>query len=767
MFASRRIVLATVTLSIICVAPASATQPLLIGPTGPATTPVEPAPAAPALSEKRAQNAEQLRVAQLKLNANGATDKNAAQELAYFQTREAVLAQQEAVNQQIKDYTARKAKLETQLKTPVTDARPCTFSELDRLKDDLASDQARSALLADKVETATANRDRAQSTLDDCQLKFQQAQAAFEKDKASASAVELASAAARAKRELELATDTLSLRKSELVRDQLAVEVQNLNKRLHEEQVSRLTPLVTFTSADYQAQVDDIKKQQDTATDSLKQTATKLRDIEIEINEAKKKLEAASPADRAVITEQVTSLWRTKQRLTEENDSYSQRLQQLNQLKTAWDRRYELATSKPDPNDQQVFLKLKTEKKETQRELDELASALRIQILTMKDLRNQLISVTKKETAAANGPANVGLFIAVQRAQLEETLRIYDQKLEMVDSARRVHEKLMDELNASLQKMTATTVALSAWYQIKTIWDCPLFRVGGDHTLVTVGMALKGVVTLVVGWLISRFASVLVAYRLLKRFHLSKDATSAIRSLVYYSMLFAVALESMRMVNIDLTAFTILGGALAIGVGFGSQALINNFIGGLIMLAERPVRLGERIIFGNMDGIVEDVGFRCTKLRTSSDHLLTIPNSTLVNESIENIDRRRTIRRKMNLAVTYNISREELAAAVQAVRDILEEKDIRELIHPIIGFEEYPPRVYFSDFAAESLNIQVVYWYAKVDWWSYMEHCERVNFRIMEEFERLGIEFAFPSKTSFVTHTKKPQGMGRDGSVAA
>ena len=172
-----------------------------------------------------------------------------------------------------------------------------------------------------------------------------------------------------------------------------------------------------------------------------------------------------------------------------------------------------------------------------------------------------------------------------------------------------------------------------------------------------------------------------------------------------------------------LTAFTILGGALAIGVGFGSQALINNFIGGLIMLAERPVRLGERITFGDIDGVVEDVGFRCTKLRTQTDHLVTIPNSTLVNESIENIDRRRTIRRAMNVAVTYNISRELLAEGVQAIRDILEEKEIRERIHPIVGFEEISPRVYFSDFAAESLNIQVAYWYAPVDPAAYVEHC--------------------------------------------
>src|SRR5262249_56300606 len=130
---------------------------------------------------------------------------------------------------------------------------------------------------------------------------------------------------------------------------------------------------------------------------------------------------------------------------------------------------------------------------------------------------------------------------------------------------------------------------------------------------------IVSVTTVGVGWMLSRFMSVVVAYRVLKRFKLSKDASSAIRALVFYCSLSGVVLQAMHMVNIDLTAFTILGGALAIGVGFGSQALINNFIGGLIMLAERPVRLGERITFGGTDGVVEDVGFRCTKVRTSSD----------------------------------------------------------------------------------------------------------------------------------------------------
>jgi MscS family membrane protein len=155
-------------------------------------------------------------------------------------------------------------------------------------------------------------------------------------------------------------------------------------------------------------------------------------------------------------------------------------------------------------------------------------------------------------------------------------------------------------------------------------------------------------------------------------------------------------------------------------------------------------------MFGNYDGVVEEVGFRCTKLRTMTDHLVTIPNSTLVNDSIENAARRRTIRRLLDITITYDTPRERIAAAVQAIRDILEEKDIREKIHPIVGFEELPPRVHFNEFKADSLNIQVLYWYAPPEWWEYMEHCERVNYRIMEEFERLGVEFAFPSRTIYL-----------------
>lgn len=761
----RAIVIALTCLVVGCDSTAHA-QPLLLGPAEPKpATPVTPAPAPQALTDERTQNSEHLRLAQRKLEANGGADKAAAREVAYLQARDAILAQRAAVEQQIKDLNSRKVRIETQLKAPEASEKQPTFTDLDRMKDDLSTAQAKAALLADRFDTATSSRDRAQSALDESQVKSHHAQAALESGKGGPKAAELAKAAEEARQDAELAAEVLMLRKSEVNRDQLARDVQQLTVKLQQERVTRTTPLVTFSEVDYQEQVDNIKKLQNEAKERLSQAESDLRTSEAARTELKSQVESATGEAKALATEKLTVLWRTRQRANEEIDALSQQLQQLSQLETAWTRRYELVRVKRDPGDQEVYQQLKTQQKQTRQILDELSAGQRIQILTMQNLRNDLTSLSKKVSDAAKSSAEVQGYIQEQQAQLEETIRINDQRIVSIESSRRVHEKLLAELNEQLKALTPKAVALGAWYQFKQVWDYSY--TSAEKGPITVGMTIMAIATLAIGWMSARFLSVFVAYRILKRFKLSKDATSAIRSLVFYCMLIAVVMQAMRTVNIDLTAFTILGGALAIGVGFGSQALINNFVGGLIMLAERPVRLGERIKFGGTDGIVEDVGFRCTKLRTSSDHLLTIPNSTLVNESIENIDRRRTIRRKLTIPVTYNVSHAAMKSAVEAVRNVLEEKDIRERIHPIIGFEEHPPKVFFSDFAAESLNIEIAYWYSPADWWGYMEHSQRVNFRIMDEFEKLGIDFAFPSKTAFVKGGKKLPGSGRDSSSFA
>lgn len=437
----------------------------------------------------------------------------------------------------------------------------------------------------------------------------------------------------------------------------------------------------------------------------------------------------------------------------------SRQLQRLADMRLAWNERFQLATHKLDSTDEETWGKLKDWQKATQDSLDTLTADTRSQILRMVELRSKLVTVGKKAEDAKSGPPEAVQWIDKQRNYLEETLRVYENNMLALEGSRRVEEKLLAEIGVNTDTLSPTQLALGTLYNIKQIWDYELFNFfdGTRNHPVYVSTVAFGLAMFVGGLVMSRIGSAFVANRLLRRFRLSRDASTAIRTLTFYALVSIVVVYTLSALYVPLTAFTIFGGAIAIGVGFGSQAVINNFIGGLIMMAERPVRIGERIVFGNHDGVVEEVGLRSTILRTGQDHLVTIPNSTLVHESIENVGRRRTINRKFAVNIGYETPREKILEAVKAIRAILEEPGIREPIHPVVSLEKLPPRVYFHEYNSDSLSIQIVYWYGPPNYWDYMAHAERVNLRIFEEFERLGVSFASSAKTVYIATDSRPQ----------
>jgi len=196
-------------------------------------------------------------------------------------------------------------------------------------------------------------------------------------------------------------------------------------------------------------------------------------------------------------------------------------------------------------------------------------------------------------------------------------------------------------------------------------------------------------------------------------------------------------------------------GIAGLAVSLAAQDSLKNLFGSVTILLDRPFHVGERIIYGGYDGTVEEIGFRSTKVRTLTGNLVSIPNSIIVNNAVENVGRRASIRRIMNVTITYDTPREKIEQAVAILRAILEEEGIREPIHPTIDGAELWPRVYFNDYNAESLNIFLIYWYAPPAWWDYMDHAQKLNLRIFEEFEKAGIEFAFPTQTLYLAGDPK------------
>lgn len=194
------------------------------------------------------------------------------------------------------------------------------------------------------------------------------------------------------------------------------------------------------------------------------------------------------------------------------------------------------------------------------------------------------------------------------------------------------------------------------------------------------------------------------------------------------------------------TIITGLGvGGLA--VALAAQETIKNFFGSMVIFADKPFELGERIKVGGHDGTIEEVGFRSTRIRRLDGHLVTCPNGELANQMIENVAKRPFIRRIMNVTITYDTPPDKMQEALDILKDILKDHEGMD--------EEFPPRIFFNDYNTSSLNILVIYWYHPPEYWKYLEHAEYVNMELLKRYNEAGIEFAFPTQTLYVNGLEK------------
>jgi len=191
-------------------------------------------------------------------------------------------------------------------------------------------------------------------------------------------------------------------------------------------------------------------------------------------------------------------------------------------------------------------------------------------------------------------------------------------------------------------------------------------------------------------------------------------------------------------------------GIAGIAISLAAQDSLKNLFGSITILFDQPFQIGDRISYKGFDGVVKEIGFRSTKVQTGAGNLVTIPNSNIVNDPVENIGVRKSIRRILNVTITYDTPPEKIREGIDILRGILEEPDLREPIHATIDGDEFPPRVYFNDYNPDSLNLFVIYWFAPPAYWDYLEHAQKLNLRIFEEFSKAGIDFAFPTQTLYL-----------------
>ncbi|MFA7237556.1 MAG: mechanosensitive ion channel family protein [Phycisphaeraceae bacterium] len=199
-------------------------------------------------------------------------------------------------------------------------------------------------------------------------------------------------------------------------------------------------------------------------------------------------------------------------------------------------------------------------------------------------------------------------------------------------------------------------------------------------------------------------------------------------------------------------------GIAGLAVSLAAQDSLKNLFGSFTIFLDQPFLVGSVIKYQGELGTIEEIGFRSTKLRTLDGSVITIPNSTIVNEAVENVGLRPYIKRTINVTITYDTPPEKIQQALTIIKEIFQLDGIREAIHdetdPLIP-DKFPPRVYFNELNADSLNLITIYWHRPADYWQYLQHSERFNLELFKRFNEAGIDFAFPTQTLYLAGDEK------------
>ncbi len=183
-------------------------------------------------------------------------------------------------------------------------------------------------------------------------------------------------------------------------------------------------------------------------------------------------------------------------------------------------------------------------------------------------------------------------------------------------------------------------------------------------------------------------------------------------------------------------------GGLAVGgiaISMAATDTVANFIGTFNILTDKPYKVGDWISVGSdIDGTVEEIGFRSTKVRTFGKTLLTVPNGSINKANVNNWSRMPKRRVKMTIGVTYDTTPAQM-------RELLER--IETLLHEDEGVDQEYMLVQFTDFGPSSLDIFLYYFTKSTVWKEYLDVRQRMNLKIMDALEEMELEFAFPTQT--------------------
>lgn len=277
-------------------------------------------------------------------------------------------------------------------------------------------------------------------------------------------------------------------------------------------------------------------------------------------------------------------------------------------------------------------------------------------------------------------------------------------------------------------------ITLSSWLeQLKSYFDIPLVTFGSNRITILTIIYLV-VFSVILFFLTGRIRKWIVD-QLLTKTKMDIGARQATGSIIRYFIIVVGFIVILQTAGIDLTALNVLAGAVGIGLGFGLQNIVNNFISGLIILFERPIKVGDRIVVGDVEGDVIQVGARSTEVVTNDNITIIVPNSKFITENVINWSHNdRRVRFRIPVTVAYG-------SDVRLVERLLLEVAAE---NPDV-LDTPSPGVRLMEFGDSGLLFELRAWSTTLIHRKGLL-VSNLNFAILAAFTGQGIEIPFPQR---------------------
>lgn len=274
---------------------------------------------------------------------------------------------------------------------------------------------------------------------------------------------------------------------------------------------------------------------------------------------------------------------------------------------------------------------------------------------------------------------------------------------------------------------------METFTDILAFLDVPLITLG--QSSVTIWNLIVAVSVLVLLGILTAKLNRLIIYRVMSKSDIQLGVRVAVASLVRYVVLAISLIVVLQFMGIDMTSLALLFGALGVGIGFGLQNITNNFVSGLIILLERPIKVGDRIEMEGVSGDVTNISMRATTIRTNDNISMIVPNSDFITSTVINWSHTdRNVRFNFPVSVSYKEDPERVRGLLLEVAR--ENKGV--LVSP-------PPDVLFKEYADSAIVLNLRVWTRDyIDRPGVLK--SQLYYAIFRKFREQGVEIPYPQR---------------------